>query len=126
MLLYSCVIHLLLDLSNAMLIYSCAYMLSLCCSRLITALVDTAAWSSRNFSAFSFRIAVDAWLRRYAFALPCALLLMTDIQLCLLYVRFATYVLLLRCARLITPLVEAQRDVHIQLRHICFCLAARD
>ena len=40
--------------------------------------------------------------------------------LCLFYVRSATYSLLLCCARLITPLVEAQRDVHIQLRHVCF------
>ena len=54
-----------------------------------------------------------------------ALLLMTDIQLCLWYVRFATYTLLLCCARLIAPLVEAQRDVDIQLRHTCFCFAAR-
>ena len=50
---------------------------------------------------------------------------MIDIQLCLFYVRFATYVLLICCARLITPLVEPQRDVDIQLRHICFCFAAR-
>ena len=47
---------------------------------------------------------------------------MTDIQLCLLYVRFATYTLLVCCARLITPLVEAQPDADIQLRHICFAL----
>ena len=38
---------------------------------------------------FSFLIAVDAWLRYYAFALPCALLPTTDILLYLLYFRFA-------------------------------------
>ena len=61
----------------------------------------------------------------------------------LLNLRVATYTLSLYCARLITPLVEAQRDavvqprytftvesavkrdVDIQLRHICFRLAAR-
>ena len=43
------------------------------------------------------------WLLQYAFILPCALRLMTDIQLCLLYIRSATYALLLCCALLITP-----------------------
>ena len=33
---------------------------------------------------------------------------------------FATYTLSLYFARLITPLVERQRGVYIQLRHICF------
>ena len=59
---------------------------------------------------------------KYAYAL----LLMTDIQLCLLYVRFAAHTLLLCCARPITPLVEPQRDVDLQLNHkICFDFAAR-
>ena len=35
----------------------------------------------------------------------------------LLHVCFATYTLWLCCARLITPLVEAQRDAVIQLRY---------
>ena len=95
-------------------------MLSFCCSRLIFALVDTAVWSSKYFFLFTFQLAVDVWLSQFAFDLPCALLPMTDIQLCLLYVRSATFVFLLCCAGLITPLVKAQHDIHIQLRHICF------
>ena len=48
---------------------------------------------------------------------------MTGIQLCLLYVRLGTYLLFLYCARLITPLVEAQRAGDIQLRHTVYAFA---
>ena len=100
-------------------------MLSLGYLHLIAALVDTAAWSSKDLSAFGFLIVMDAWPRQHASVLPSVLLLLVDTQLCMLCVRLATCVLFLCRARLITPLIEVQRDVDILLRDLCFWFADR-
>ena len=74
-------------------------MLSLGYSPLIAALVDTAVFSKRSF-AFSFGIAVDAWLRQYASASLFTLLLNTMlIYSCAIFA-------LLCCSRLMTALAD--------------------
>ena len=99
-------------LLNVMLIYSCAiyafaWLLAADCR---SGRHRRVVW--QGFLRVQLLIAVDALPRQYAFALPSALLLMTDIQLCLVYVRFA-----------VVP--PAQCDFDIQLRHTRFRLAAR-